>query len=554
MLKKIFKNDYWRDPESNQAIIRLLLSVLVTLLIGFGIKMDYYPSRIMGFLFLAIAFNAFSIISLITLKYYPHSKLRTYLSIPFDVIGVSCAMVLTDASPFSPLFLLYPWMYVSYAVRYGTTHLYFVALSCITAFLVILGLNNAWHSHFYDAIVYLVFLTILPFYLNIILKRVITEREEKESALKVRNEFLATMSHEIRTPMSGIIGMTTLLERTKLTEQQQEYISSLRDTSSVLHSLINDILDLSKLEAKKTQLDLHPLNINEIIENTIQIFLPRAKAKNIKLDYQLNNIPENLIADANRLRQILLNLISNAIKFTQKGGVLIKVNGNKKENNIWDIKFEIKDTGSGIEHKHLPRVFDAFYQCNEILNLPHQGTGLGTTISKELVELMGGEIGLSSTYGKGSTFWFQLPLQAIDNNSESIDTLLPNNTSTQTAKSLNILVAEDDVINAKVITTFIKDEGHTVALVNNGKKALKQLSAEKYDMVFMDMRMPGIDGPEATKQWRELETEGSYTPIIALTANASPADRRLCHASGMDDFLIKPVSPEQLNNIIQKYN
>lgn len=554
MLKKIFKNDYWQDPESNQAIIRLLLSVLVTLLIGLGIKMDYYPSRIMGFLFLAIAFNAFSIISLITLKYYPHSKLRTYLSIPLDVTGVSCAMVLTDASPFSPLFLLYPWMYVSYAVRYGTNHLYFVALSCIVSFVIILGLNDAWHSHSLDAIVYLVFLIILPFYLYFILKRVITEREEKENALKTRNEFLATMSHEIRTPMSGIIGMTTLLERTDLNKQQKEYISCLRDTSSVLHSLINDILDLSKLEAKKSQLDLHPLNINQIIKSSIQILQPRAKTKDIKLDYQLNNIPENLIADANRLRQILLNLISNAIKFTHKGSVLIKVNGNKKENDIWDIKFEITDTGTGIKHKHLTRVFDAFYQCNQSLNLPNQGTGLGTTISKELVELMGGEIGLSSTYGRGSTFWFQLPLQASNDNAESIDTSLANNTSSQIPKSLNILVAEDDLINAKVISTYIKDEGHNVVLVNNGKEALKQLSSKKYAIVFMDMRMPGIDGPEATKQWRELETKDSHTPIIALTANASPADRRLCHASGMDDFLIKPVSPEQLNNIIQKYN
>ena len=554
MFKEFFKNSYWQNCESNQAIFRLILSLLVTFQIGYGMEMNYYPLLFNEFLLLALSYNTFSIINLISLKYYPHSELRTYLSIPVDVIGVSCAMMLTDAGPFSPLFLLYPWMYVSYAVRYGVKHLYFISISCVTAFIIILGITDTWHSHSLDAMVYLAFLLMLPVYLKIILKRINTEREEKELALKTRNEFLATMSHEIRTPMSGIIGMTTLLERTELNEQQREYISSLRYTSAVLQSLINDVLDLSKLEANKTQLDLQAVNLKELVHDTIQVFDPRAKAKNIKLDFHFGNTPEIIIADANRLRQILLNLISNAIKFTQKGSVLVKVNGNKKENDICNIKFEIIDTGSGIEHKHLKRIFEAFYQCNQISNLPHQGTGLGTAISKKLVELMDGEIGLNSVYGQGSTFWFQLPLAAAPKHTQVHQSLATKNTSSKTLKSLKILVAEDNLINAKVITTFLEDEGHTVVLVNTGEEAIEKLTSDKYDMVFMDMRMPGISGPEATKQWRQLENKDSHIPIIALTANASPADRHLCISSGMDEFLVKPVSPEQLNNIIQKYS
>ncbi len=554
MINSLFKNIYWQDRESNQAIIRLILSILVTIQIGYGIEMQYYPPRFDEFVYLAVAFNSFAVVSLVSIRYYPHSELRTYLSIPADVIGVSYAMLLTDSGPFSPLFLLYPWMYVSYAVRYGINHLYYVALSCITAFIIILAITNTWATHSLDAIVYLVFLIILPLYLNVILRRIITEREEKERALNARNEFLATMSHEIRTPMSGIIGMTTLLERTELNEQQQDYIASLRDTSTVLHTLINDVLDLSKLEAKKSQLDLHPVNLTDVITNSIQVFAPRAKAKNIKLITQLENLPETVITDANRLRQVLLNLISNAVKFTQTGAVTISVSGEQNNNNTWDIRFEIEDTGSGIEHKHLRRIFEAFYQCNQITNLPHQGTGLGTTISKQLVELMGGEIGLSSTYGEGTTFWFQLPLQQVDNH------ILPNERQANTetvagsSKPLNILIAEDNPINAKIITTFLEDEGHNVTLVNNGNDVLEKLKSAKYDMVFMDMRMPGTTGPEATKQWRLIEGDDTHTPIIALTANASPADRHTCFTSGMNEFLVKPVSPDQLNEIIQKYS
>lgn len=553
MLKKLFSNGYWQDRESNQAIFRLILSLLVTFQIGYGMEMNYYPQRFNEFYLLAFSFNTFSILSLISLKYRVHSKFRTYLSIPADVVGVSCAMLLTDAGPFSPLFLLYPWMYVSYAVRYGINHLYYIALSCISAFIVILAITNTWQTHSLDAFVYLTFLLILPLYLKVILKRIISEREEKEQALKTRNEFLATMSHEIRTPMSGIIGMTTLLERTELNEQQREYLSSLRYTASVLHSLINNVLDLSKLEANKTQLDSQAINLKGTVYDAVQIFAPRAKAKNIKLDFSLENVPEIVIADAHRLRQILLNLISNAIKFTQKGFVQIKVNGHKKENDIWNIKFEIIDTGSGIEPKHLKRIFEAFYQCNHISNLPHQGTGLGTAISKELVELMGGEIGLTSRHGHGSTFFFQLPLTAASTRMQENQTYTPENCTEYSPKSLTILVAEDNLINAKVITTFLQDEGHTVVLVTTGKEAIEKLSSTNYDMVFMDMRMPNIDGSDATKKWRQLEEKGIHIPIIALTANASPADRHLCITSGMDDFLVKPISPETLNNIIQKY-
>lgn len=552
MFNKIKNSPYLKDSEFQQAVIRILFGISLTLYIGIGMSTHYYPAHFLEYKIFATGFFLYSTLTITSVIIFPNVWYRRYLTTAIDIFCLCYAMLLTGAGPFSAYFLIFPWIFISNGVRYGKTSLTYTTIISTISFSTVVLMTGSGYSHYIEASAYFLFLLILPFYINIMLKREMEERAEKERALNTRNEFLATISHEIRTPMSGIIGMTTLLERTELNEQQREYISSLHNTSSILHSLINDILDLSKLEAQKIQLDLLTVNLRKVINSVIQIFTPQAKAKNIQLDCQIQNIPEIIRTDKNKLRQILLNLISNAIKFTQSGSVLVKITGNKKDNDLWNIKFEIIDTGSGIKQKDIPRVFEAFYQCNKTSNLPHQGTGLGTTISKELVGLMGGEIGLSSNSGIGSTFWFQLPLLEITSNSQSID--LPSTTTAQISKPLNILVAEDDLINAKVITTFLKDEGHTVDLVNNGEEAISKLTTAKYDLVFMDMRMPITNGPEAAKKWRQLEKGDSHIPIIALTANASSADRQLCLDSGMDDFLIKPVSAEQLNDVIQKHN
>ena len=552
MFNKIKNNPYLKDSEFQQAVIRILFGISLTAYIGIGMSTHYYPAHFLEYKIFAAGFFLYSTLTITSVIIFPNVWYRRYLTTAIDIFCLCYAMLLTGAGPFSAYFLIFPWIFISNGVRYGKTSLTYTTIISTISFSTVVLATGSGYSHYLEASAYFLFLLILPFYINIMLKREMEERAEKERALNTRNEFLATISHEIRTPMSGIIGMTKLLERTELNELQREYISSLHNTSSILHSLINDILDLSKLEAQKIQLDLHTVNLRKVINSVIQIFTPQAKAKNIQLDCQIKNIPEIIRTDKNKLRQILLNLISNAIKFTQSGSVLVKITGNKKDNDLWNIKFEIIDTGSGIEQKDIPRVFEAFYQCNKTSSLPHQGTGLGTTISKELVGLMGGEIGLSSNSGTGSTFWFQLPLQEITSNSQTID--LPSTTTAQISKPLNILVAEDDLINAKVITTFLKDEGHTVVLVNNGEEAINKLSTDKYNLVFMDMRMPVTNGPEAAKKWRQLEKGDSHIPIIALTANASSADRQLCLDSGMDDFLIKPVSAEQLNDVIQKHN
>jgi signal transduction histidine kinase len=383
-------------------------------------------------------------------------------------------------------------------------------------------------------------------------------KEEAENALRTKSEFLANMSHEIRTPINGIIGMSDFLYNTELTPSQQEYVRIVRSSANSLLNLINDILDFSKLEAGRVSLENIDFDIHELVEDTIKSFGFKCSEKGLYLKIFIDNdIPRIVNGDPTRIRQVILNLISNAVKFTPKGGIEVKVSMLSRTKTSEKIKIEIIDTGAGISSEGVNKLFKSFSQVDASTTRTHGGTGLGLAISKNLVEMMDGEIGVISEKSKGSNFWFTMILRKSKTQTlqkQAIETL----TSPKGSKeNLVILLAEDNIVNQKVASIHLEKLGHSVDVAANGQIAYEKFISNTYDLVLMDVQMPEIDGFTSTRMIRKYENEHQIiekTPIIAMTANAMLGDKEKCIEAGMDDYISKPFTAETLNKILIKYS
>lgn len=661
------------NTEFIQALVRLAIGGFVAAYIALAMVLDHFAIGRLDYAIFGLGFLVFAAGILVSIIVRPEMPLRRYL-IPFvDAAAVGYAMLITGAGPFSPFYLFYVWIYIGYGTRYGQGPLLAATAASLLSYLSVLYLTPDVQARLLDVIVYLTVLLVLPLYLATLIRVLHRAQHTAEQADAVKSEFLATMSHEIRTPMSGIIGMANLLTSSGLNNEQREYVENLRSSANALHELLDDILDLTKIDAGKYRLVAREVNPRSIFQGVALMFTPTASAKGIELvTYVQPELPQKLIADGNRLRQVLLNLVSNAVKFTDTGEVFIRAYATERGPEQLTLRVEVRDSGIGIPEADLANIFEPFYQSDHTDTRRHGGTGLGTTISRDLVSLMGGQIGVSRRAEGGTCFWFELPLPYVSEPSaasppalsgevvlledspasretlasyvralglraviavseedlaacvnadtrcviladgrdsarraalaariradwpelslcrlttleqlsgtaehfnahlvkpvslealrETLSEVLLGETrpvrgesaaAVAHGPSLHVLIAEDSDINAKILTAFLERDGHRATRAANGREALAALAAGGIDLVLMDVRMPVLGGVEAARQWRAREMGPDHVPIVALTANATEDTRRLCLEAGMDDFLSKPVSPEQLFRIVR---
>jgi|LGOV01.1.fsa_nt_gb PAS domain S-box-containing protein len=394
------------------------------------------------------------------------------------------------------------------------------------------------------------------------LKRVEAELIEAkkiaEDANLEKTRFLSNMSHEIRTPMNGIIGMANLISKMDLNKKQEEYISILKESSNALLEIINDILDVSKIEAGKIEVENRSFNIRELLVSVLQSFYFRAEEKHVDMIYNINSdVPEILKGDFIRLKQILRNLLSNALKFTEAGQIELNTNIKKIDLEHVSLQISVKDTGIGICSNKIERIFESFTQSDISITRKYGGTGLGLTITKSLIHLMGGNISVESVEDEGTVFEVIIPFEIIKENEFKImkeEQLEVIQRSNYTKKlDLKILIAEDNRINQIYISELLKIYVNEFVIVNNGKKVLEKLDMEFFDCILMDIQMPIMDGASATKEIRKRELEsGSHIPIIALTASALTSEMKNYMRAGMDDYLTKPLNEEKLLLLLDK--
>jgi len=492
-----------------------------------------------------------------------------------DIVAVSVFMSLT-ADIGVMLVAVYLWVIFGNGFRYGKKYLYHAQVLSIIGFIFATNLSSYWETHKTIGYSLITMLIVLPLYVAKLIARlheaknkVEIERQKAADASIAKTQFVANMSHEIRTPLNGIIGISTLLKTTSLNADQQDLLKTLEGSSKLLLSLLNNVLDFTKIEERKFTVEKIAFSPKEAIYETMEIFQTHAKAKGIQLGASVSDSLTTLNGDAFVLRQVLANLLGNAIKFTHEGSVTISATVLQDDAAKSTVRFEIADTGIGIPADKQNKVFESFTQADASTTRKFGGSGLGLTIAKHMVEEMGGSLCFQSTEGVGSHFWFVLSLEKTKQLGSARQTITSEESNAEKpamaaiepiskgqingySKPLKILVCEDESTNQKIITRLLSLPGHQVDIVSNSDEMLDSLEHNKFDLVITDLNMSGMNGADALKLYRFTQPNDHDTRFILFTADATLSAREMASDAGFDAFLTKPIDAATLFNTIER--
>jgi two-component system sensor histidine kinase RpfC len=698
MINKIRKglkvSDYL---EREQAFIRVAVGVLAFIYLIYVLvnDPDMPAARFAEFVYLATGFLLFSLFILVLTFIYPEKSVLRRVTGMFVDLGVTSYCLVLTGEAGVPLFTIYLWVTMGNGFRYGISYLMVSTAISIVGFSIVVLITPFWVQHTIFSVGLLIILVVLPPYMGVLLRKLSDAITMANEANQAKSKFLANMSHELRTPLNGVIGMTDLLSDTRLNEEQKDLTQSIQSSAQILLGLIEDILDISKIEAGKLVSQEEDFDLHLLVNNIVMMFEPQAKKKGLSIACHFSpETPFLLHGDQLHLRQILINLIGNAVKFTEEGRIEVRVRSVRCDVSLERIQFEVIDTGIGISEQAQSHVFESFSQANSDVNLTYGGSGLGTSIAKGIVESLGGKISVTSKEGEGSTFRFEIPfkirdmaspddqrplqmsgtrvlllagdemerdismllngwnisysvaktsarafsmlMKACDQNnsykvvlvewkhldmrpdqfanvirgeselkkislvmsgasprddaeekflqsgyssvlyapldavllfnalhaanaefepSEKVVSLAEHYRHRASSDPLNILVAEDNETNRKVIKGIIERVGHHVELVSDGEQALELLSrrGNSFDLVILDMRMPKINGVDVLKGFRFMDTSATI-PVIMLTADATPEAKAACEEAGANIFLTKPIDARRLLDVVAGFS